>query len=66
MGCRNEYHKLNNYVESKYFKNKKKFVLINEVQMCEGFEKTINKKAVKRRKSGQRGGSLVIEYWRKI
>ncbi len=37
-----EYHKLNNYVESKYVKNKKNFVLIDEVQMCEGFEKTIN------------------------
>ena len=37
-----EYHELNNYVESKYIDGKKNFVLIDEVQMCEGFEKTIN------------------------
>ena len=37
-----EYHQLNNYVESKYIEGKKNFVLIDEVQMCEGFEKTIN------------------------
>ena len=37
-----EYHELNNYVESKYIEGKKNFVLIDEVQMCEGFEKTIN------------------------
>lgn len=38
----NEYHKLNDYIESKYIQNKKNFVLIDEVQMCNGFEKTIN------------------------
>lgn len=37
-----EYHKLNNYIEEKYIKGKHNFVLIDEVQMCEGFEKTIN------------------------
>lgn len=38
----NEYHKLNDYIESKYMQNKKNFVLIDEVQMCKGFERTIN------------------------
>lgn len=38
----NEYHKLNDYIESKYIQNKNNFVLIDEVQMCKGFEKTIN------------------------
>ena len=37
-----EYHELNNYIESKYIEGKKNFLLIDEVQMCEGFEKTIN------------------------
>ena len=37
-----EYHELNNYVESRYIEGMKNFVLIDEVQMCEGFEKTIN------------------------
>ena len=37
-----EYHALNDYVESKYIAEKKNFVLIDEVQMCEGFEKVIN------------------------
>ena len=37
-----EYHALNNYVESKYIAGKKNFILIDEVQMCNGFEKTIN------------------------
>ena len=37
-----EYHALNDYVESKYLDGKKNFVLIDEVQMCEGFEKVIN------------------------
>ena len=38
----NEYHKLNDYIESKYMQNKNNFVLIDEVQMCNGFERTIN------------------------
>lgn len=38
----NEYHRLNDYIESKYIQNKNNFVLIDEVQMCRGFEKTIN------------------------
>ena len=37
-----EYHTLNDYVESKYIAEKENFVLIDEVQMCEGFEKVIN------------------------
>ena len=37
-----EYPALNDYVESKYIAEKKNFVLIDEVQMCEGFEKVIN------------------------
>lgn len=37
-----EYHKLNEYVESAYVQGKQNFVLIDEVQMCEGFEKAIN------------------------
>lgn len=37
-----EYHKLNNYIEERYIENKKNYILIDEVQMCEGFEKTIN------------------------
>lgn len=37
-----EYHKLNEYIESRYLKGKKNFVLIDEVQMCKEFEKTIN------------------------
>lgn len=38
----NEYHKLNDYIESEYIQNKNNFVLIDEVQMCNGFERTIN------------------------
>ena len=37
-----EYHNLYDYVESKYQKSKKNFLLIDEVQMCNGFEKAIN------------------------
>ena len=37
-----EYHSLNSYIESHYFSDKTNFVLIDEVQMCSGFEKTIN------------------------
>ena len=36
------YEKLNSSVESKFVEGKNNFVLIDEVQMCEGFEKTIN------------------------
>ena len=32
----------NEYIEERYIKDKSNFVLIDEVQMCEGFEKTIN------------------------
>ena len=37
-----EYHKLNDYITQRYKKGMNNFVLIDEVQMCEGFEKTIN------------------------
>jgi len=37
-----DYHNLYNYIESKYVDNMKNFVLIDEVQMCECFEKAIN------------------------
>ena len=37
-----EYHKLNEYVEQKYKNEMHNFVLIDEIQMCDGFEKTIN------------------------
>ena len=37
-----EYHKLNDYIKRRYKKHMNNFVLIDEVQMCEGFEKTIN------------------------
>ena len=37
-----EYHKLNDYIEQRYKENMRNFILIDEVQMCEGFEKTIN------------------------
>lgn len=37
-----EYHKLNEYINSKYKKGKKNYILIDEIQMCKGFEETIN------------------------
>lgn len=37
-----EYHALNAYIESHYSADRKNYVLIDEVQMCSGFEKTIN------------------------
>ena len=37
-----EYHELYNYIESHYIKGKTNFVLIDEVQMCKGFENAIN------------------------
>lgn len=37
-----DYISLNNYIEKHYIKGKKNFVLIDEVQMCKGFERTIN------------------------
>ena len=37
-----EYHNLYDYVENKYKKSQKNFLLIDEVQMCKGFEKAIN------------------------
>lgn len=37
-----EYHNLNDYIEARYLANTDNFVLIDEIQMCKGFEKTIN------------------------
>ncbi|MCQ2470395.1 MAG: AAA family ATPase, partial [Ruminococcus sp.] len=37
-----EYHKLNEYVEQAYQAGKTNYIFIDEVQMCEGFEKAIN------------------------
>lgn len=37
-----DYKKLNEYVESKYIEGKNNYILIDEVQMCKGFEKAIN------------------------
>ena len=36
------YKALNNYVENNYIKKKNNFVCIDEIQLCEDFEKTIN------------------------
>ncbi len=37
-----DYHKLYNYIKSAYKEGLKNFVCIDEVQMCENFEKAIN------------------------
>ncbi len=37
-----EYHALNNYIEARYNPNVNNYVLVDEIQMCEGFELTIN------------------------
>ena len=37
-----DYISLNNYVEENFVEGKKNFVLIDEVQMCKEFERTIN------------------------
>ncbi len=37
-----EYHKLNNYVKNAYVESKNNYLFIDEVQSCEGFEKTLN------------------------
>lgn len=37
-----EYHALNSYIEDQYRKEKNNYVCIDEVQMCDGFEKVIN------------------------
>ena len=37
-----EYHALYDYIENHYIQNRKNFVFIDEVQMCNGFEKAIN------------------------
>ena len=37
-----EYHKLNAYVKNAYVESKNNYLFIDEVQTCEGFEKTLN------------------------
>lgn len=37
-----EYHALNEYVEQSYVAGKTNYVLVDEIQMCQGFEKAIN------------------------
>lgn len=37
-----EYHALNDYIEAHHLENHQNFVMIDEVQMCKGFEHTIN------------------------
>ena len=37
-----EYHALNDYIEDRYAANKKNFVFIDEVQMCNGYEVVLN------------------------
>lgn len=37
-----EYHAMNQYIENTYMDGKNNYVFIDEVQMCEGFEKAIN------------------------
>ncbi len=37
-----EYHVLESYIEDHYKQNKNNYVVIDEIQMCEGFEKAIN------------------------
>ena len=37
-----EYHKLHSFVEGKYLAGRKNFLFIDEVQMCDNFEKAIN------------------------
>lgn len=37
-----DYMALNNYIEENYIEEKINFVLIDEVQMCKDFERTIN------------------------
>lgn len=40
--CLTEHHALHDYVEKAYRPRKNNYVFIDEVQMCSGFEKTIN------------------------
>ena len=37
-----EYHALNDYIENQYKEDRKNYVMIDEVQLCENFELTIN------------------------
>ena len=37
-----EYHKLHDFIENSYQEGKDNYVMIDEIQMCENFEKTVN------------------------
>ena len=37
-----DYHALNDYIVSRYQPNKRNFIIIDEIQMCSKFERTIN------------------------
>ena len=37
-----EYHKLNDFIEESYQEGKDNYVMIDEIQMCESFEKAVN------------------------
>ena len=37
-----EYHKLHEFIENSYQEGKDNYVMIDEIQMCENFEKTVN------------------------
>ena len=37
-----EYHKLNDYIESRYINDKENYIFIDEVQLCDNFEIAIN------------------------
>ncbi|MDE6018182.1 MAG: AAA family ATPase [Muribaculaceae bacterium] len=37
-----EYHALNDYIEDQYKEDRNNYVMIDEVQLCENFELTIN------------------------
>lgn len=37
-----EYHALNDYIENEYRSGRNNYVFIDEVQMCEGFERAVN------------------------
>jgi len=37
-----EYHKLNDFIENEYASEKNNYLFIDEIQLCEGFEKTLN------------------------
>lgn len=44
-----EYHRLEKYVEDRFIGNTRNYLMIDEVQMCDGFEKAINSLHAKRK-----------------